>query len=66
MSRLEQITRAGYQVKFKWECEFDDAGGPELPAHPIVQQSPLRNRDAFYGVELRPCVYTIRHGRKKL
>ena len=23
-SRLEQITRAGYQVKF--QCEFDDAG----------------------------------------
>jgi len=26
MSRLEQITRAGYQVKVQWECEDDDAG----------------------------------------
>ena len=23
MSRIEQITRAGYQVKVQWECEFD-------------------------------------------
>ena len=23
---VEQITRAGYQVKVQWECEFDDAG----------------------------------------
>jgi len=24
MSRLEQITRAGYQVKVQWECEFEE------------------------------------------
>ena len=42
MSRLEQITRAGYLVKVQWECEFQDAG------RPIVQQSPLRTRDAAY------------------
>jgi len=24
MSRLEQITRAGYQVKVHWECEFEE------------------------------------------
>ena len=26
MSRLEQIKQAVYQVKFQWECEFDDTG----------------------------------------
>jgi len=46
MSRLKEITRAGCRVKFQWECEFDDAGSP---AHPIVQQCPLRTRDALYG-----------------
>jgi len=48
-SRLEQITRAGYLVRVQWECEFDDAGRPELLAHPLVQQSPLWTRDALYG-----------------
>ena len=23
MSRIERITRSGYQVKVQWECEFD-------------------------------------------
>ena len=46
MSRLEQITRAGYLVKVQWEFEFDDAG---RLAQPIVQQSPLWNRNALYG-----------------
>jgi len=23
MSRIEQITRVGYQVNVQWECEFD-------------------------------------------
>jgi len=53
MSRLEQITRAVYKVKVKWECEFDNAGivnqKPELLTHPIVEQSPLHTRDALYG-----------------
>jgi G:T-mismatch repair DNA endonuclease (very short patch repair protein) len=51
MSRLEQLTRAVYQVKVQWECEFDDAGiqTPELLAHPAVCQSPLCTRDALYG-----------------
>ena len=47
MARLEQITRAGYQVKVQWECEFEER--PELLAHPIVRQSPLCTRDALYG-----------------
>jgi len=53
MSRLEQITRSSYLVKFQWECDFDDSGvvkqKPELLTHPIVQQSLLRNRDSLYG-----------------
>jgi len=42
MSRLKQMTRAGYLVKVQWECEFDDAGRPSL------QQRPLLTRDALY------------------
>ena len=49
ISRLEQITRAGYLVNVQWECEFHDAGRLELFAHPIVQQIPLCTRDALYG-----------------
>jgi len=53
ISRLEQITREGYQVKIEWECEFDDSGivrkKPVLHNHPIVRQSPPRTRDAFCG-----------------
>ena len=52
MSRIEQITRAGYQVKLQWECEFDTSKiveqNPELVSHPIVQHSPLKTRDALY------------------
>ena len=46
ISRLEQITRAGYQAKFQWECEFDDAAIEtlELLEHPAVCQSPLCSR----------------------
>jgi G:T-mismatch repair DNA endonuclease (very short patch repair protein) len=44
MAKVEQITRAGYQVEVQWECEFD--GGiltrqPELKTQPVVQHSPL-------------------------
>ena len=47
MSRLEQITQAGYHVKIQWECEFDNAG--------IVNQKrelltlPLHTRCAIRG-----------------
>jgi len=53
MSRLEQITRAGYLVKVQWEYQFDDAcivkQKTELLAHSLVLQRPLRARDAMYG-----------------
>ena len=52
ISRLEQKTREGYQVKIEWEREFVETGivrqKPELLNHPIVRQSPLRTRDALY------------------
>ena len=48
---MGQISRAGYQVKFHWECDFDDIGivkqKSELLGHPIVQQRPLCTRDAL-------------------
>jgi len=47
MSRLEQITRAVYQIKVQWECEFEEK--TELLTHPMVRQTPLCNRDALYG-----------------
>jgi len=54
MSRLEQITREVYQVKIEWECEIDESRNvrqkPELLDPLIVRQSPLRTRDALYGV----------------
>ena len=40
LSRLEQVTCAGYQVKVQWECEFYIAG-IELVAHSVVCQSTL-------------------------
>ena len=52
MTRLEQITQAGYPVEVQWECDFDKgilAEHPELKLHPVVQHSPLKTRDALYG-----------------
>ena len=64
MSIIEQITRAGYQVKVQWECEFDASKiieqKPELLTHPIAMHSPRNTRDALYGVEPRPCAFIIR------
>ena len=53
MTRLEQRTRAGYEVRIQWECEFDDSDivkqKPELLTHPVGEQTPLKTRDALYG-----------------
>jgi G:T-mismatch repair DNA endonuclease (very short patch repair protein) len=51
LAGIEQIARAGYQVKVESECAFDDAlrRKPDLRAHPSVAQSPLKTRDALYG-----------------
>jgi hypothetical protein len=56
MTRLEQITQAGYEVELMWKCEFDRdilAKHPELINHPLVQHAPLNTRDALYGAEKR-------------
>ena len=60
MSRIEQITAAGYTVKVKWECE-KDAGKivdtkPELLTHPIVRHIPYILEIPCTEVEPRPCV----------
>ena len=62
MSCLDQITRPGYLVKVNWECDFDDAGSPEMLELPIVKQSPLRTRDALYGgrTEAKRLHYKVR------
>jgi G:T-mismatch repair DNA endonuclease (very short patch repair protein) len=45
MSRLAQITQAGYEVEVQWKCDFDRdilPNHPELKSHPIVQYSRLK------------------------
>jgi G:T-mismatch repair DNA endonuclease (very short patch repair protein) len=52
MTRLEQITNAGYEVEIMWECEFDRdilSKHPELRNNLLVQHTPLNTRDALYG-----------------
>jgi hypothetical protein len=52
MTRLEQITKAGYDVEVVWECDFDMdilPKHPELMSHTLLQQTPLKTRDALYG-----------------
>jgi G:T-mismatch repair DNA endonuclease (very short patch repair protein) len=53
MARIEQIARAGYNVKIQWECKFDESKitkeNPRMLTHPIVRHSPLKTRDALYG-----------------
>jgi len=53
MSRIEQIRGAGYQVKLKWESEFDASKiieqKREVLTHRVVLHSPLNTRDTLYG-----------------
>jgi G:T-mismatch repair DNA endonuclease (very short patch repair protein) len=64
LSRIEQIKRAGYQVKIHWECKFDEAKivqqKPELLVHPIVKHALLITQDALYADVPKPCGSTIR------
>jgi len=46
-SRLEQITRACYQFRVHWGCEFEVK--TDLLTNPIVRQTSLCTRDALYG-----------------
>jgi hypothetical protein len=52
MTRLEQITKAGYKVEIMWECELDRdilPKHPELRNNLLVEHTPLNTRDALYG-----------------
>ena len=53
MSRIEEITQAGYEVNIIWECEFDAhkiiEKKPELLTLPNVRHSRLFTRDALHG-----------------
>jgi len=53
MTRIEQITKAGYTVKVIWECEFDASKiverKPHSLTHPIVRHGPLNTSDGLYG-----------------
>jgi hypothetical protein len=69
MARLAQITQAGCQVEFQWECDFDKrilAAHPELKTHPIVQHDLLNTRDALYRgrTEAMRLTYKIPEGEK--
>jgi G:T-mismatch repair DNA endonuclease (very short patch repair protein) len=69
MTRIEQITQAGYEVKIVWECDFDRDGiveeKPELLTHPIVQHTALNTRDALYGGRTEAiCPYHTREGNE--
>jgi hypothetical protein len=71
MTRLTQITRAGDEVEVQWECDFDRdilAKHPELKAHPIVQHTPLKTRDALYGgrTAAMRLHYKIREGEETI
>jgi G:T-mismatch repair DNA endonuclease (very short patch repair protein) len=58
VARIEQIERAGYRVKFQWQCKVDEAKivdqKRELLVHPIVRHSPLITREALYGGVPKP------------
>jgi G:T-mismatch repair DNA endonuclease (very short patch repair protein) len=52
MTRLEQITKVGYEVELMWACEFDRdilPKHPELRNNPLVKHPPLNTRYALYG-----------------
>jgi len=71
MMRIEQITRAGYQVEVQWECEYEEEilpRHPELKTHPVVGHIPLNTRDALHGgrTEAMRLHYKIREGEHTL
>jgi G:T-mismatch repair DNA endonuclease (very short patch repair protein) len=69
MTRLEQITEAGYKVQVMWECEFDTiilVHHPELQLQPIVEHSPLNNRDALHGVRTEAMWFHYKISRERL
>ena len=72
LARIELIKRAGYHVKIKWECKFDEAKiveqKQEMLVHPIVKHAPLIPRDALYGgrAETMQLHYKIRESEESV
>ena len=71
MMRIEQITRAGYQVEVQWECHFDEeilSRCPESKTHRVVGNSPLNARDTLYGGRTKTMRlhYKVREGEETL
>ena len=68
IARLEQITRAGYQVIVKWDGLFDDAviAKSEMLAHPTVCKFHLCTRDALYGGRIEAMRLHYKTGRARL
>jgi len=67
--RIEQITRAAYQVEIQWECDFDVeilTRHPDLKTHPVVLHSPLNTPDALYGSRTKAMRlhYKVREGEE--
>ena len=67
--RIEQMTRAGYQVEVQWGCEFDEeilTRHPDLKTYAVVLHSLLNTRDALYGgrTEAMRLHYKIREGEE--
>jgi G:T-mismatch repair DNA endonuclease (very short patch repair protein) len=61
--RLERITRAGYQVKVQWECEFEPIEDTE-----VEESLHLRTKDALYGrrTEAMRLHYTVKEGEETI
>jgi hypothetical protein len=52
MTRLEQTTKADYEVELMWECKFDRdilPKHPDLRNNPLVEHASLNTRDSLYG-----------------
>ena len=49
---IEQLNRAGYNVKVQCECEFE--GAEDLLTHPVVRNEPMNTREALHGCRTEP------------
>jgi len=67
LARIELLTRATYNVKLQWECEFEGVAD-DLRAHPIVRHTPMNTRGALYGgrTEAMRLDYKIREGEESV
>ena len=63
ITRLERITRAGYQDKVQWECELESLENTRVEEH-----LPLKTRDDLYGGhnEAMRLHYRVKEGEETL